>query len=53
MNMKNCCPCSCGIEHNFEETENGFKLEVISKDEKKTEMLKKAILSLKQLCCCD
>lgn len=51
MNNENCCPC--GMEHHFEETQNGFKLEVISKDKKKTEILKNIIKSVKQLHCCD
>lgn len=47
--MNNCC----GLEHNFEETENGFKLEVTSKDAKKTEALKKLLKSIKDFCCPD
>lgn len=53
MNNEYCCPC--GMEHKFEETENGFKLEVFSNDKKKTEKLKKVISFFKQLheddCC--
>lgn len=47
--MKNCCE----IEHHFEETENGFKLEVISKNDKKTESLKNLIKAIKECCCSD
>lgn len=47
--MQNCC----GMEHHFEETATGFKLEVVSKDEKKTEALKKLLKSVKEFCCPD
>lgn len=53
MNNENCCASKCGMEHYFEETENGFKLEVFSKDNKKTEALKNVIRAIKQLHCCD
>lgn len=41
--------CNCGCEKHFEETEKGFKLEVICEDSEKRTLLKNLINTAKKL----
>lgn len=51
MTNEECCVGKCCSDHYFEETENGFKLEVKTQDKKKAELLKNLIKAFKELHC--
>lgn len=51
MTNETCCNCPC--EKHFEETEKGFKLEVVVEDSEKRQLLKDLMKTVKKLHGCD
>lgn len=51
MTNENCCNGAC--EKHFEETEKGFKLEVICEDKEKRQLLKNLITTVRKLHGCN